>query len=85
MSTITTATITKSQGPSTASIAPEDYSLERETFHSRMIAPVKIAVVGAGAMGSVYAGLLASAGHEVWAVDRWQEHVDAIRERGLRV
>ena len=50
-----------------------------------MIAPVKIAVVGTGAMGSVYAGLLASAGHEVWAVDRWQEHVDAIRERGLRV
>jgi 2-dehydropantoate 2-reductase len=36
-------------------------------------------------MGSVYAGLLGSAGHEVWAVDRWQEHVDAIRERGLRV
>jgi 2-dehydropantoate 2-reductase len=50
-----------------------------------MIAAVKIAVVGTGAMGSVYAGLLASAGHEVWAVDRWQEHVDAIRERGLRV
>jgi 2-dehydropantoate 2-reductase len=46
---------------------------------------VKIAVVGTGAMGSVYAGLLASAGHEVWAVDSWQEHVDAIRERGLRV
>jgi 2-dehydropantoate 2-reductase len=36
-------------------------------------------------MGSVYAGLLASAGHELWAVDRWQEHVDAIRERGLRI
>jgi 2-dehydropantoate 2-reductase len=50
-----------------------------------MIAAVKIAVVGTGAMGSVYAGLLASAGHEVWAVDRWPEHVDAIRERGLRV
>jgi 2-dehydropantoate 2-reductase len=46
---------------------------------------VKIAVVGAGAMGSVYAGLLGSAGHEVWAVDRWAEHIDAIRERGLRV
>jgi 2-dehydropantoate 2-reductase len=46
---------------------------------------VKIAVVGAGAMGSVYGGLLGSAGHEVWAVDRWQEHIDAIRERGLRV
>jgi 2-dehydropantoate 2-reductase len=46
---------------------------------------VKIAVVGAGAMGSVYAGLLGSAGHEVWAVDRWAEHIDAIRERGLRI
>lgn len=46
---------------------------------------LKIAVVGAGAMGSVYAGLLASAGNEVWAIDTWQEHIDAIRARGLRV
>jgi 2-dehydropantoate 2-reductase len=46
---------------------------------------MKIAVVGCGAMGSVYAGLFASAGHEVWAVDRWREHVQAIRERGLRL
>jgi 2-dehydropantoate 2-reductase len=46
---------------------------------------MKIAIVGTGAMGSVYAGLLAGAGHEIWAIDRWQEHVDAIRERGLRV
>ena len=46
---------------------------------------MKIAVVGAGAMGSVYAGLLASAGNEVWAIDTWNEHIDAIRARGLRV
>ncbi len=46
---------------------------------------MKIAVVGAGAMGSVYAGLLADAGNDVWAVDVWKEHVDAINERGLRV
>jgi len=46
---------------------------------------VKIAVVGTGAMGSVYAGLLSSGGHEVWAVDRWREHIDAIRAQGLRV
>jgi 2-dehydropantoate 2-reductase len=58
---------------------------ERHAFHSAIIAAVKIAVVGAGAMGSVYAGLLGAAGNEVWAVDLWQEHVDAIRERGLRV
>src|SRR5262249_37725782 len=58
---------------------------QRHALHSGMIAPVKIAVVGAGAMGSVYAALLGSAGHEVWAVDRWREHVEAICERGLRV
>ena len=46
---------------------------------------MKIAVVGTGAMGSVYAALFASAGHEVWAIDRWREHVDAIRTRGLRL
>jgi 2-dehydropantoate 2-reductase len=46
---------------------------------------MKIAVVGCGAMGSVYAGLLATAGHEVWAVDSWREHIDAIRANGLRV
>jgi 2-dehydropantoate 2-reductase len=36
-------------------------------------------------MGSVYAALLGSAGNEVWAVDPWEAHVAAIRERGLRV
>ena len=46
---------------------------------------MKIAVIGAGAMGSVYAGLLADAGHEVWAVDTWAAHVDAIRRDGLRI
>ena len=46
---------------------------------------MKIAVVGAGAMGSVYAALLAKAGNEVWAVDVWQEHVEAIRANGLHI
>jgi 2-dehydropantoate 2-reductase len=46
---------------------------------------MKVAIVGTGAMGSVYAGLLAEAGNEVWAVDAWEEHVAAIRARGLRV
>ena len=46
---------------------------------------MKIAVIGTGAMGSVYAGLLAEAGNEVWAVDLWREHLDAIRDRGLRI
>src|SRR5687768_9518147 len=46
---------------------------------------MKIAIVGTGAMGSVYAGLFAAAGHEVWAIDRWREHVDAMRAKGLRL
>ena len=46
---------------------------------------MKIVVMGVGAMGSVYAALLADAGHEVWAVDTWNDHVDAINARGLRL
>lgn len=46
---------------------------------------MRIAVVGAGAMGSVYAGLLAAAGHDVAVCDVNAAHVEAIRARGLRV
>jgi 2-dehydropantoate 2-reductase len=46
---------------------------------------MKIAIVGTGAMGSVYAALLGKAGHEVWALDTWQGHLDAIAENGLTV
>ena len=46
---------------------------------------MKIAIFGTGAMGSVYAALLAEAGHDVVAVDLWQAHVDAINRNGLRV
>jgi len=49
-------------------------------------AAVRVAVNGCGAIGSLYAGHLARVpGVEVWAVDPWAEHVDAIRSRGLRV
>lgn len=46
---------------------------------------MKIAVIGAGAMGSIYAALMADAGHEVWVVENWRAHVDAINADGLRV
>jgi len=45
----------------------------------------KVAIVGTGAMGSIYAALMADHGHEVWAIDAWPEHVAAMREKGLRV
>ena len=46
---------------------------------------MKIAIVGAGAMGCVYAALLADAGHEIWAIDVNRAHIDAIKAKGLRV
>jgi len=46
---------------------------------------MKVAVVGCGAMGSVYAALLGGAGHEIWAIDSWKEHVDAMKANGLRL
>jgi 2-dehydropantoate 2-reductase len=46
---------------------------------------VKVGIVGTGAMGSVYAAFLGRAGHEVWAIDTWQDHVDAIERDGLAV
>ena len=45
---------------------------------------MKIAVLGCGAMGSIYAAML-SEYHEVTAIDVWQEHVEAINSSGLRV
>lgn len=46
---------------------------------------VNIAILGAGAMGSLFGGILAEAGHKIWLVDVWKEHVEAIREKGLRI
>ncbi|HKY16592.1 MAG TPA: 2-dehydropantoate 2-reductase [Microthrixaceae bacterium] len=46
---------------------------------------MKIAIVGTGAMGAVYAALLQKGGHEVWAIDSWGEHLDTIASDGLSV
>lgn len=46
---------------------------------------MKVAIVGAGAMGSVFGGLLQSAGNEVWLIDLWADHIQAIQQNGLRV
>ncbi|SDF01505.1 ketopantoate reductase family protein [Sporolituus thermophilus] len=44
---------------------------------------MKIVIIGAGAMGSLFGGRLAQAGEEVWLLDVWEEHVAAIRAHGL--
>jgi 2-dehydropantoate 2-reductase len=46
---------------------------------------VRIVVIGAGAMGASYGGLLARSGHDVAMIDVWEAHVDAINRDGLRL
>jgi 2-dehydropantoate 2-reductase len=49
-----------------------------------MTTPMKVAVMGAGAVGSYYCGMLARAGHDVVLIAR-PAHVQAIQRDGLRI
>lgn len=44
---------------------------------------MKILIAGAGAMGARFGYLLQETGNEVLLVDTWQEHLDAINDKGL--
>ncbi len=44
---------------------------------------MKIVIVGAGAMGSTFGGLLHEAGEDVYLLDIWAEHMQAINRDGL--
>ena len=46
---------------------------------------MRITVIGAGAMGSLFGTLLAESGCEVWLFDVWLDHVKTINKRGLRI
>jgi len=46
---------------------------------------MKIAIIGAGAMGSLFGAMLGKAGADVWLVDVWAEHVQAINKKGLQI
>src|ERR1700758_1158716 len=47
---------------------------------------MRVCVIGCGAVGSLFAAHLAKAGEaEVWAYDVWQEHIEAILKKGLRL
>jgi 2-dehydropantoate 2-reductase len=46
---------------------------------------MRVGVVGAGAMGSMFGAQFAEAGHDVTLVDVAEAHVDAINEAGLTV
>jgi 2-dehydropantoate 2-reductase len=44
---------------------------------------MKIYMLGSGALGSALGGVLTEGGNEVWLVDAWAEHVDAMNRKGL--
>jgi len=44
-----------------------------------------VVVLGAGAMGSLFGGLVAEGGLDVTLVDPWREHIDAIHKNGLKM
>ena len=46
---------------------------------------MKIAIAGAGALGSRFGYMLHQAGNEVILIDNWVDHIQAIREHGLKM
>jgi 2-dehydropantoate 2-reductase len=46
---------------------------------------LKIAILGAGALGCAIGATLTEGGHETWLIDRSTAHVEAMRMHGLRV
>ena len=47
--------------------------------------PRHVVILGSGAMGCLFGGILKEGGLNVTLVDIWEEHVDAINQRGLRM
>lgn len=46
---------------------------------------MKTVIIGAGAMGSLFGGLLTLSGEDVWLVSTGKEHVDTMRSVGLTI
>jgi 2-dehydropantoate 2-reductase len=46
---------------------------------------LKIVIIGAGSIGSLFGGVLAKAGHDVWMVDKNKEIIKKIKEAGITI
>ena len=49
------------------------------------VGSMKVAVIGPGAMGCLFAGLLFEAGHDTWLVDKEAARAQQITRDGLRI
>lgn len=52
-------------------------------INTERMSAMRIDIVGAGAMGSLFGGLLAESGCDVHLIDVWEEHVKTINDKGL--
>ena len=55
------------------------------TLSSKNSHDTRIAIIGAGSMGGIYAGLFAEAGFDTTAIDTWVDHIRMIRDHGLKI
>ena len=46
---------------------------------------MRVTFIGAGAMGGLFGSLMTEAGLDIQLVDIWEEHVEMIKEKGLRI
>ena len=46
---------------------------------------MKISIIGGGAMGSIYAALMAGTQNEITLIDNWAQHINIIKKAGLKV
>ena len=46
---------------------------------------MRIALLGAGAMGTIIGAYLTKAGYDVELVDNYKDHVDALNEKGAHI
>jgi len=49
------------------------------------VGDVRIAVIGPGAVGTLFGGLLAQAGHDVWLLHHRESFVERVAEEGVRI
>jgi len=70
-----------------SNLSDKGYQIRKHCHETRFVRlwrrTMKIAIIGAGAMGSLFGSLLAEAGNDVWLYDVWAEHVDRINQNGL--
>ena len=63
----------------------QDLAITERSERSEIVALEKLAILGAGAIGSSIGAYLTRAGRDITLIDVWPAHVEAMKHAGLRV